>query len=59
MGEKMNVSASMVRAWARRRGLPVGQRGHLPESVIRAFNKAHRTKQFVNSNPWLGRKEAV
>lgn len=53
MSERTTVSASFVRSWARRRGLTVGQRGHLPQNVIQAFNRAHKTKVFVNANPWL------
>jgi hypothetical protein len=49
------VSASVVRAWARRRGLTVGNRGHLAQSVIDAFNRAHRVKYFVNTNPSVRR----
>lgn len=58
-GEKFQVSAATVRAWARRKGLQVGERGHLPKSVISAFNRAHRTKVFTNSNPWLKSKAAA
>ena len=48
---KTEVSASVVRAWAKARGLTVGERGHLPQSVIDAYNKAHRSKCFRSKNP--------
>lgn len=47
------VTASEVRAWALKRGLTVGKRGHINKSVVEAFNRAHRVKQYVNTNPWL------
>jgi hypothetical protein len=49
---KQLVSAAVVRAWARAKGLTVGKRGHLPQEVIEAYNRAHRAKEFVNPNPW-------
>lgn len=52
MGAKQQVSASVVRAWARARGMVVGTRGHLPQDVILAYNRAHRAKVFSNKNPW-------
>jgi hypothetical protein len=45
------VTASEVRAWARRRGYTVGVRGHLSVQVVEAFNRAHRVKAFTNRNP--------
>lgn len=45
------VNAAAVRAWAIEHGLTVGQRGHLPQAVIDAYNKAHRTKRFESKNP--------
>lgn len=48
---KTEVDAGYVREWARKRGLRVGLRGHLPQEVIDAFNKAHRTKHFSTKNP--------
>lgn len=47
------VDAAYVRAWARKRGYSVGSRGHLPEEVAEAFNRAHRTKRYVSKNPAL------
>lgn len=46
------VTVHDVRSWARKRGLTVGQRGHLPTAVVDAYNAAH-TEQFANPNPWL------
>lgn len=40
------VSAAFVRAWARRKGFYVGQRGRLDSDVVEAFNKAHRVKRY-------------
>lgn len=48
---RTEVPASVVRDWARRKGLPVGTRGHLPPSVIRQYNRTHRTI-FVSKNPF-------
>lgn len=31
-----------VRAWARKRGIPVGTRGRLSAELIESFHKAHR-----------------
>ncbi len=45
--EKASVSMSEVRAWAQKRGLAVNPTGNLPTAVVDAFNKAHRSKQFV------------
>lgn len=42
---------SVVRDWARSKGYEVGRRGHIAQSVIDAFNKAHRNKVAVNRNP--------
>jgi hypothetical protein len=47
------ATAADVRAWARRKGLTVGKRGHLPKDVVAAFNRAHRARKFTNANPWL------
>lgn len=52
------VPASVVRDWARRRGLTVGQRGHLPTTVIEAFNRRHPAKHFDNRNPFFQRGAA-
>ena len=45
------VPLSVVRAWAVRRGIPVGARGHLPEQVIAKFNRYHRNKRAESRNP--------
>lgn len=50
---KQQVPASEVRNWARSKGFAVGDRGHLPQHVIEAYNRQHRVKVFVNQNPWL------
>jgi hypothetical protein len=47
--EKATVPMSEVRAWAIKRGMPVNKTGNLPSSVVEAFNRAHRTKQFLRS----------
>lgn len=59
MDNKISVSASFVRAWALKKGLTVGTRGHLPKPVVEAFNKAHKTKVFTNTNPWLAANKAA
>lgn len=59
MNDRLLVSASFVRSWARRKGFAVGQRGHLPKNVVEAFNRAHRTRYFTNTNPWLKGKAAA
>lgn len=46
------ATAAEVRAWAKKAGLVVGRRGHLPLEVVAAFNRRHRRKQFTNKNPW-------
>lgn len=47
------ADASEVRAWARKRGIEVGNRGHLSQQLIDQFNWAHRKKFVVakNNNP--------
>lgn len=50
----IQATAGEVRVWAAKNGMKVGSRGHLPVEVIGAFNRRHRTKAFVNRNPWLG-----
>jgi hypothetical protein len=49
VAEKASVQMSEVRAWATKRGMPVNATGNLPTQVIEAFNRAHRTKQFLRS----------
>jgi len=51
MAEVQEATAAEVRAWARKRGIPVGNRGHIDRVVIGAFNRAHRVKQFTSKNP--------
>lgn len=51
MSEITEVDTAFVRAWARKKGFKVGNRGHLPEEVVEAFNKAHRTKRYTSGNP--------
>jgi len=59
IGEPLDLSGptivpiSVVRQWAADRGLPVGSRGHLPQTVIDQFNRRHRRKQAVSKNPFL------
>lgn len=55
---KAQVSAAEVRDWARQRGFEVGTRGHIRQDVVEAFNRAHRVKEYVNTNPWLKSDEA-
>ena len=56
---KQTVPASTVRQWANKRGIQVGTRGHLPQAVVEKFNRAHPTKEFTSSNPWLGERQTV
>lgn len=46
------VPIAQVRAWAIGRGLPVGTRGHIKESVIDAYNRRHRKTSATSANPW-------
>lgn len=50
---KAKVTASEVRSWALERGLDVGSRGHIRQDIVEAFNRAHRVKEYVNTNPFL------
>lgn len=52
------ATTAEVRAWAARKGLPVGSRGHMPQDVYDRFNRAHRAKVAVNNNPSTRPKEA-
>lgn len=49
--EKAEVGADVVRAWAREKGIQVGNRGHLPQSVVDTFNRRHRKVRFTSRNP--------
>jgi hypothetical protein len=53
MDERKPVPIRKVRAWARDRGIPVGNRGHLSQELIDQFNRAHRKVSATNSNPML------
>lgn len=50
------ASAADVRAWARQKGMIVGQRGHLPTAVIKAFNRSHR-RFYTDRNPFNQQQE--
>lgn len=41
MASRKNVSASVVRTWAKENGVEVGARGVIAPSVIKAFRKAN------------------
>lgn len=58
MREVTDATAAEVRAWARQRGFPVGNRGHLDRSTIQAFNRAHRVRRFTSKNPSDGYQPA-
>lgn len=45
--EKTTVPMAEVRAWAQKKGMAVNASGNLPRDVVEAFNRAHRTKQFI------------
>lgn len=47
--EKTTVSMAEVRGWASRKGMAVNASGNLPREVVDAYNRAHRTKQFVRA----------
>ena len=47
VAEKASVPLSEVRAWATKKGMAVNPTGNIPTAITEAFNKAHRTKQFV------------
>jgi hypothetical protein len=49
--ETTEVTADVVRAWARGRGIEVGTRGHLSVELTDKFNRAHRKQRYVNRNP--------
>lgn len=49
--DKVQVPLSEVRAWAIRKGFSVGHRGHISETIIARFNRAHQTKFAVSKNP--------
>lgn len=49
------VGAETVRRWARENGHEVGSRGHMPQTLIDAFNRRHRKKRFTNTNPMVNR----
>lgn len=51
--EPTEVSADVVRAWARNKGIEVGTRGHLSVELTDKFNRAHRKQRYVNRNPAL------
>lgn len=50
------VTADVVRAWARGKGYEVGTRGHLPEKLIREYNRTHRTF-YQSGNPRVRQPE--
>ncbi len=45
--EKAAVPMSEVRAWAQKKGMAVNATGNLSSTVVDAYNRAHRTKEFV------------
>jgi hypothetical protein len=49
------ASLGEVRAWARKKGIEIGQRGHVSDELIRKFNRVHRRKA-VSKNPWKGQR---
>lgn len=49
--DRLLVSAKDVRDWARREGIPVRERGHLPEALAAQFNRAHRFVRYESKNP--------
>lgn len=57
VGEPLDLSGveivpiSTVRAWAHEQGIFHGRRGHLPGYVIDQFNRRHRRKRALNTNP--------
>ena len=53
--EVIEVPASVVRDWARNKGLEVGVRGHLSVDVTDRFNRQHRKRQYTNRNPSVAR----
>lgn len=49
------ASLQEVRAWARKKGIVIGDRGHVSDELIRKFNRVHRRKA-VSKNPWKGKR---
>lgn len=47
MAAKKNVSASVVREWAKASGLEVGTRGRLNPATVKAFHKENKGKVYV------------
>lgn len=47
MAAKKNVSASVVREWAKANDLKVGARGRLNPDAVKAFHKANKGKVYV------------
>ena len=54
---RTRVPAATVRAWAKDRGYWVGSRGHLPETLVREYNRTHRTF-FQSGNPQVRHETA-
>lgn len=48
-----NANAADVRAWARRRQIDVGSRGHISQDLIDEYNRRNVWYQFENTNPAL------
>jgi hypothetical protein len=49
--EKTEVGADVVRAWGRKNGYKVGNRGHLSLDLIDTFNRRHRKQRHTSKNP--------
>jgi hypothetical protein len=47
------ANAADVRAWARRRQIEVGSRGHIAQDLIDEYNRRNDRNQFENTNPAL------
>lgn len=57
-GGKRPATAAEVRAWGREHGFTTGNRGHLPEALVKAYNHRHHKRVFESSNPWTAKKAA-
>ena len=53
--ERVPATTAEVRAWLRKQGFQVGNRGHISNELIAKYNHRHHRRIYENKNPWTDR----